>query len=83
MSKSKPCRWVIAAFRRMHVLWLELEKKAVDADISNTCNEITQHRLCGRPVTADAMRPYLRNRVMESQSLGAKIHQLKESHEID
>lgn len=79
MSKSKPCRWVIAAIRRMRVLWLELEKKAVDADISNTCNEITHHRLCGRPATADAMRPYLRNRVLESQSLGAKIHQLKES----
>lgn len=80
MNKIKPCRRVIAAIR---IWWLELEKKAVDTDITNTCNEITNHRICGRPATADAMRPYLRNRVLESQALGAKIHQLKESHETD
>lgn len=80
MNKIKPCRRVIAAIR---IWWLELEKKVVDTDITNTCNEITHHRLCGRPVTADAMRPYLRDRVLESQALGAKIHQLKESHETD
>lgn len=76
MNKIKPCRRVIAAIR---IWWLELEKKAVDTDISSTCNEITHHRLCGRPATADAMRPYLRDRVLESQALGTKIHQLKEN----
>ena len=76
MNKIKPCRRVIAAIR---IWWLELEKKAVDTDITNTCNEITNHRICGRPATAGAMRPYLRDRVLESQALKTKIHQLKEN----